>query len=70
MASKGSEELSDSNWEEEPQKGFSSTRDHGSTMKILVAELRESDPVKEFFKDFESLRDQGSVMRPSSVESL
>ena len=46
VASKGSEELSNSNWGEEPQKGFSSPRDQGSVVKILVAEPKDLDLVK------------------------
>ena len=48
FTSRGSEELSNSNWEEKPQKGFSSPRDQGSVVKIHVVELNDSDLVKEF----------------------
>ena len=67
VASKGSEELKNSNWEEKPQKGFSSPRDQGSVVKIHVVELNDSDLVKEFLKDFESPRDQGSTVQPYTV---
>ena len=46
VATKGSEELSNSNWEEEPQKGFSSPRDQGSTIKIPIVKLNDYDLVK------------------------
>ena len=57
VASRGFEELSNSNWEENPQKGFSSPRDQGNAVKIRATESNNSNLVKEFLKDFESPRD-------------
>ena len=70
VASKGSGELRNYKWEEEPQKGFSSPRDQGNAVKFPGVELGDSELVNEFLKDCESLRDQGSAVRPPSVESL
>ena len=46
IASRGSEELSDSNREGEPLKRFSSPQGKGSVVKISVAESNDSDLVK------------------------
>lgn len=70
ITSRGSEGLSNSNWEEEPPKGFSSPRDQGSTVKFPVVKLSNSDLEREFLKDFESPRDQRSAVQPPIVEPL
>ena len=57
IASRGSKELINFKWEEEPMKGFSSPRDQGSVVKPPVFELSNSNLEREFVKDFVSPRD-------------